>query len=120
MDAMMEASFTLEEHEGVPVLSVTGEIDVYAAPALREQLVDLAAGEPDLVVVDLEKVSFLDSTGLGVLVSALKRLRSSGGDLALVARESPVLRVMAITGLTETFRISDTVAEAVAGRPESR
>src|SRR5918912_3313340 len=70
------ATRTVAEHT---VLEVGGEVDVYTAPRLRERLVELVDGGARDVVVDLSRVDFLDSTGLGVLVGALKRLRSAGG-----------------------------------------
>ena len=112
----MEVSFEVEEIDGVPVLSVAGEIDVYTAPRLRERLLDLAHGGNSSVVVDLTEVSFVDSTGLGVLVSGLKRFREGGGDLLLVVTQPQILKVLEITGLTTVFSIHATAAEAVASR----
>ncbi len=66
-------------------------------------------------MVDLEGVDFLDSTGLGVLIGGLKRVRSHDGDLSLVCTEPRILKVFEITGLTKVFAIHDTVDAAVAG-----
>src|SRR5580658_7893734 len=96
------------------VLAVKGEIDVYTAPRLREQLVELVSQGHRQIVVDLEGVDFLDSTGLGVLVGGLKRLRSNDGDLALVCTQSRILKVFEITGLTKVFPIFDSVDAATA------
>jgi anti-anti-sigma factor len=71
------------------VLAVKGEVDVYTAPRLREKLVELVSQGKHQIVVDLEGVDFLDSTGLGVLVGGLKRLRSHDGDLTLVCTKDP-------------------------------
>ena len=69
---------------GVPGLSVAGEVDMATAPRLRDALVQLAAEYPGVTaVIDLDGVSFLDSLGLGVLVGGLRRMRTTGGDLAL-------------------------------------
>ncbi len=95
------------------VLAVTGEIDVYSAPRLREKLVELVSQGHRQIVVDLEGVDFLDSTGLGVLVGGLKRLRSHDGDLTLVCTQARILKVFEITGLTTVFRISASVDEAM-------
>jgi anti-sigma B factor antagonist len=97
------------------VLAVKGEVDVYTAPRLREKLVELASQGKHQIVVDLEGVEFLDSTGLGVLVGGLKRLRSNDGDLALVCTQTRILKVFEITGLTKVFAISGSVDEATAG-----
>ena len=94
------------------VLAVKGEVDVYSAPRLREKLVELVSEGHRQIVVDLEGVDFLDSTGLGVLVGGLKRLRSHGGDLSLVCTQARILKVFEITGLTTVFSIASTVDEA--------
>ena len=94
------------------VVEVGGEIDVYTAPKLREQLVELVNEGHYHLIVDMEGVDFLDSTGLGVLVGGLKRLRSHNGDLALVCTQARILKVFEITGLTSVFSISPTVDEA--------
>jgi len=96
------------------VLAVKGEVDVYTAPRLREKLVELDSEGKRRVVVDLEGVEFLDSTGLGVLVGGLKRLRGHGGDLALVCTHQRILKIFEITGLTKVFSIYSSVSEAVA------
>lgn len=96
------------------VLAVKGEVDVYTAPRLREKLVELASQGKYQIVVDLEGVEFLDSTGLGVLVGGLKRLRSNDGDLSLVCTQGRILKVFEITGLTKVFTISGSVDDATA------
>jgi len=95
------------------VVEVGGEIDVYTAPKLREQLVDLVNAGRYHIVVDMEGVEFLDSTGLGVLVGGLKRVRAHDGSLRLVCTQERILKIFRITGLTKVFPIHDTVAEAV-------
>jgi anti-sigma B factor antagonist len=96
------------------VLAVKGEVDVYSAPRLREKLVELVSQGHRHIVVDLEAVDFLDSTGLGVLVGGLKRLRSHEGDLTLVCTQARILKVFEITGLTTVFRIAGSVDEATS------
>lgn len=96
--------------EEVPVVHVSGDIDLATAPALRELLEEkLEQGYSD-IVVDLTDVTFLDSTGLGVLVAALKKCREVDGDLRLVITEPRILKLFAITGLQDTFTIADSLA----------
>lgn len=97
------------------VIEVRGELDVYSAPRLREALIELVSEGHRQLIANLEAVDFLDSTGLGVLVGGLKRLRSNDGDLALVCTQSRILKVFDITGLTNVFRISASVDDAMAG-----
>lgn len=93
------------------VVAVTGEIDVYTAPLLREALVGLADSGPRCVVVDLTAVEFLDSTGLGVLVAALNRFRRHDGDVELICPQPRILRVFEITGLTRVFTIRPSLED---------
>lgn len=97
----------------VPVLAISGEIDLSKAPDLRERLVSIAASGAEVAVVDLTEVTFLDSTALGVLVSGLKRMRASGGDLRLVVTRPNLVKVFEITGLLDLFPLFATRGEAV-------
>jgi anti-sigma B factor antagonist len=89
--------------DGLPILEVTGELDLAAAPWLRDQLDALYVGGASSIVVDLSEATFLDSTALGVLVTALHRSRELGGQVHLVVSEPQILRVLTITGLVEEF-----------------
>jgi anti-sigma B factor antagonist len=104
-----------EEVQGTSVLSARGEIDVATAPELRRYLHARADAGRTVVVMDLSQASFLDSTGLGVLVGANKRLHESGGELRLVVTEPRILKVFEITGLHEVFAIYDDIDLAVHG-----
>jgi anti-sigma B factor antagonist len=68
----------------------------------------------------LEKVGFLDSTGLGVLVGGMKRVRAHDGSLDLVCTQEQILRIFKITGLTKVFGIHDGVDEAIAARKSEK
>jgi len=83
-----------------------GELDMSTANTLREQLLGLAAEGPTHVTVDLSHLEFVDSTGLSVLITGLKRIRQHGGDMALRSPTPATRRVLEITGLTEVFSIS--------------
>jgi anti-sigma B factor antagonist len=96
------------------VLVVKGDVDVYTAPRLREKLVELVSEGARKIVVDLDGVDFLDSTGLGVLVGGLKRARSHDGDISLVCTRARILKVFELTRLTEVFRITGSVQEATS------
>ena len=113
----MELGLDVTESDGATVLAVRGEVDVYTAPRLREKLVELVAQGRYTIVVDLEAVDFLDSTGLGVLVGGLKRVRSHDGDLILVCTHQRILKVFEITGLTKVFTIHDSLDAAVGASP---
>ena len=112
----MELSLEIEPaQDDHTLLRVIGEIDVYTAPKLREQLIKLADDGVRRIVVDLGMVEFLDSTGLGVLVGALKRAKASGGSFALVCNQPRLLKIFRITGLERVFQMYPTVADALKG-----
>jgi len=97
--------------DGIEVIDVQGEIDIYTASRLRELVIDLVGKGSYQLVVDLDKVGFLDSTGLGVLVGGLKRVRAHNGSLNLVCTQQ---RILKITGLTEVFGIYSSADQAIA------
>ena len=102
------------------VLRVAGEVDVYTAPALREGLIDLLHAGARHVIVDTSEITFLDSTGLGVLVGGLKRLRAHDGSLALACGQERVTRLLDLTGLNRLFPPYPTVADAIESDPHWR
>lgn len=104
----------LDDHteDGLTVVDVEGEIDVYTAPKLRELIIELVNKGNFHLVVNMERVEFLDSTGLGVLVGGLKRVRAHEGSLQLVCTQERILKIFRITGLTKVFPIHNSVEEA--------
>ncbi len=102
--------------DGAEVVNVEGEIDIYTAPRLGELLINLASKNNYQLVVNLDKVGFLDSTGLGVLVGGLKRVRAHDGSLDLVCTQERILKIFRITGLTKVFGIYQSVDQAIAAR----
>src|SRR6266567_4015685 len=97
------------------VLRVTGEIDVYTAPELRQQVIHLVDDGIRHIVGDLRGVDFLDSTGLGVMVGSLKRLRVHQGSLKLVTSGGRILDLFNITGLSQVFELCPSVLDAISG-----
>jgi anti-sigma B factor antagonist len=97
------------------VLRVRGEIDVYTAPQLREHAIKLLADGARHITADLREVDFLDSTGLGVLVGSLKRVREQGGSLTLVTAADRILTIFRLTGLDRVFTLRSSFPEAIAG-----
>ena len=99
--------------DGEAVVVLAGEIDVYAAPDLREAVLDLLNTGHHRLVLDLADVTFIDSTGLGVLVGVLKRIGLNGdGSLRLRAPSPQVSMALGVTGLDEHFVIEPLRASA--------
>jgi anti-sigma B factor antagonist len=111
---LMELSLATRQAFEHAILEVGGEIDVYTAPRLRERLIELIDGGQLRIVVDLSRVEFLDSTGLGVLVGAHRRLRANEGTLSLVCPNDRLLKIFRVSGLDSRFAIHASVADATA------
>ncbi len=110
----MELSLNSRTEGVFDVVEVGGEIDVYTAPKLREALVDAVERGHKRLIVDVERVDFLDSTGLGVLVGTLKRVRAEDGSLDIVCTHERLLKIFEITGLDKVFGLHSTVDEAIS------
>lgn len=109
----MELEIPDHDAHGWTVVAPAGEIDVSGAPRLRDRLTEIITENPR-VIVDLETVDFIDSTGLGVLVGALRRARSLDGEVRMVCTNSRLLKVFDITGLDEVFTIASSVEDAAS------
>jgi anti-sigma B factor antagonist len=98
----------------VPILAVSGEVDVYSAPALKDRIGELIESGRNTLIVDLSGVAFLDSTGLGALVEARAATTDAGGSLPLVCNQERILKLFTITGLDGVFNIHSTISDAVS------
>ncbi|MBN2248132.1 MAG: STAS domain-containing protein [Coriobacteriia bacterium] len=108
----MELDITTERTGESCVIAVAGEVDVYTAPGLKREIgTALEDGCTD-VIVDLERIGFIDSSGLGVLVSALRKAKEQGGTMRLVCTRESILKIFRITGLDKVFPLFASVEEA--------
>jgi anti-sigma B factor antagonist len=96
------------------VVTVAGEVDMATAPSLRDRLNEAIDDGTPLLVVDLSSVTFIDSTGLGVLIGASKRVGVTDGALRLVIAEPRILKLFEITGLMDLFTIVSSRERALA------
>jgi anti-sigma B factor antagonist len=110
----VEFTVLASERNGRTVVSAAGELDVHTAPALQAELSPRSQQPNAALIVDLTDVGFIDSTGLGVLVTTLKHVREAGGTLDVVVTSSRVLKVFALTGLDVVIPLHSTLDEALA------
>lgn len=97
---------------GWTVLEAGGELDLYTAPRLRDEVLAALEGGATRIALDLHDVGFIDSTGLGILVACLKRVREREGRLVVIAPEtSPLRRLLALTGLEEALPTHTDLAD---------
>jgi len=103
----------VREQAGWTVLAVVGELDLAAAPKVRQAVITAVGGPSGDVVLDLSAVDFIDSSGLGIVIGALKRVRNRGGRLRVVAAEPQVVKVFELTELDRILPLAASVEEAV-------
>lgn len=110
----MDLTLTTRVDGTAAVVLLDGEVDVFTAPTMRDGLAEpIRAGHHHLVL-DMEKVTFLDSTGLGVLIGALKKVRAHDGSVRVVCTHERIIKIFRITGLARVFPIHPSIATALA------
>lgn len=110
----MDLVLSTRQEKAATVVAASGEIDVFTAPQLDAALTAAVIGGNGRVLVDLRQVSFLDSTGLGMLVKCLKAATGAGGWLRLVVGSEKIRKIFDITGLDAAMPIFDTVEAGLA------
>jgi anti-sigma B factor antagonist len=113
----VNSEFSVEEHNhgSAWVLAVTGELDLRTSPELEERLARVWAAGAELVILDLRRIEFMDSTGLRVLLGAHQRAQESGRRFALVRGADQVERVLTLTGVRDLLTVVDEPEELLAG-----
>jgi anti-sigma B factor antagonist len=106
--------YTVTESEGVSVLHVVGRLNMVTANSLRDLVDTTVAGGHPRLVVDLARVDFMDSSGLGALVSGLKTARQAGGDLRIAAPSEQVQLVLRLTNVERVLPAYDSAELAYA------
>lgn len=110
----MDIKVHVRQSEGdAYVVELAGEIDVYTSPKVKDAITELIDQGHYHLVINLEKVRYIDSTGLGVLIGGLKRVREHGGSVSLVCTNPQIKKIFDITGLVKIFGIFDTEPNAM-------
>jgi anti-anti-sigma factor len=102
----------IERRDGAVVVHLVGELDLYNAPALRAALLEVAAEQPERLVIDLQEVDFVDSTALGVLIETRTKLENKKAFL-LAAPRRDTHRALTISGLDRHLSLHDTLESAL-------
>ena len=110
----MELGIDVRTAEGVTILDVVGEVDLYTAPQLEEGLRRAAAASPPLLAVNLTKVTYIDSTALRVLTDSQKRARERRGTIVVITTQPTIEKIFRITGLGTILPVVASEREAVA------
>jgi anti-sigma B factor antagonist len=107
------------DHDGVSVVSVSGEIDLVTAPALEQAIGTVIAEAPTALVIDLSAVEFLGSVGLKILAATYEKL-GKAAEFGVVARGPATRRPIHLTGLDKTFPLYPTLDDALTGVREGK
>ena len=105
---------TARIEDGIFLIEVEGELDLYSSAELMRTVEHVAENDPSALVVDLSRTTFIDSTGLGVLVAGTKLMRQRGDELHLAGSTPATAAAVSSAGLESFFSVSPTVADAVA------
>ncbi|WP_156622885.1 STAS domain-containing protein [Mycobacterium sp. 1164966.3] len=114
MSAPDSITTMVADHDGVSVVSVSGEIDLVTAPALEQAIGAVVADGPTALVIDLSGVEFLGSVGLKILAATHEKLAQSA-EFGVVARGPVTRRPIHLTGLDKAFPLYPTLEEALTG-----
>ena len=106
-------TYTKQINNEVIGINIEGEIDVYTSPKVKEALNDLIQKENYNIVVNLEEVTYIDSTGLGVLIGGLKKVKENNGYIKLICTNPQIKKIFDITGLVKIFGIYDNENDAL-------
>ncbi len=99
----------IQEMNGVPVITLEGEIDLSTSAKFKETVYEIIESGRKDIVIDLNGLEFMDSTGLGVVVAALKKTRMEGGSIKIVCSKRNIMKVFTVTGLDKVFSIYDNL-----------
>ncbi|MBP2704924.1 STAS domain-containing protein [Microbispora sp. RL4-1S] len=114
----MKLRLARQSHSNAVVVAVEGELDLFTAPFLREEVRDAIRDDGPSLVLDLAALSFMDSSGLSVLIEAWRISASQGGAVCLAAPQPPVARILKTTGLDRRIKIYPDVDTAILRHPE--
>jgi anti-sigma B factor antagonist len=110
----MDLEISQETIDGALVLHLEGELDTYNCGQLRSTLVEHVESGSNHIIVDMTRVEYIDSTGLGSLVGGLKRVSEHGGTMRIVCKNAQILKVFEITSLNKVFPIYPNLKDALA------
>jgi anti-anti-sigma factor len=106
-----DLTVTVETVDDVPVIRAVGELEIATVPEMRAKVTEVTECRPRAILFDFRQLSYLDSSGLGILVSARKRLASHGGEAVIITAQPAVLKALSLSGLDQIMRIYATEEE---------
>jgi len=102
-------TITVESVDDVPVIRAAGELDLATVPEMRSVVAEVTDRQPRALIFDFQQIAYMDSSGLGILVSAKKRLGSYRGEVIVITAQPSVLKALSLSGLDQIIRIFPSV-----------
>ena len=110
----LDLQIKLREEDSVPIIDLIGEIDVYTYPQLNESINKLISSNKYQIIVNMEKVRYIDSTGLGVLASSANKIAAQEGALHIICTQPQIKKIFIVSGLLEkNFKLYEKESEAL-------
>lgn len=103
----LKVNKSFNEEKEVWVLELQGEIDIYTAPKFKETLLNVIETKESDIIIDGENLEYIDSTGLGVLISGLKKLKETGNNISIINLRPNISKLFQITGLNKVFIVKE-------------
>lgn len=116
-DATGPVEVTTRQESGFTVVAVSGEVDLYSSPRMREAILAGVSRKNPRVVVDLQRVTYMDSSGIATLVEALQLTRKHSGRLVIAGLSERVREIFELARLESVFELSPSVADALKTAP---
>lgn len=110
----MDLRIKVRDSNGTPVIELGGELDAYTCSRFREAVIEVIQNGHTNIIINMEDVEYIDSSGLGTLVGGLKRVSEQKGTIAIICASTQIKKVFEITGLERVFPIYHNEEDAVS------
>jgi anti-sigma B factor antagonist len=114
-----DITIVIQTNSNKSIVDVSGEFSVYTAPELKRQLIKLCESDCIQIILNLSGLDYIDSTGLGVLINVLKRMRDKDGDLVLVCSRQRIRNAFKLTGLDNMFTLHATEVDYLQAQQQA-
>jgi len=109
---IMNVNLVIDKKENYVIINIEGEVDTYTSPKVKSDILKEIEDYKN-IIISMEKVKFIDSTGLGVLIGVLKKVKEKEGKLIIISPNSYINQIFEITGLFKVFKIVNSINEAI-------
>lgn len=108
----MNISVKTEKIDDISLIEIDGEVDTYTSSKIKQDILQVVEQTPK-IIISMEKVKFIDSTGLGILIGVLKKVKEKEGEMIIVSPNSYINQIFEITGLFKVFKIVENTQQAI-------